>query len=106
MARFTFTGVILKEGGVYSSFCPEVDVASVGDTPEAARSMLLEAVTLHLEGAIEDGLPVLRAVPPDADPRRQSPHAVVDTFQLMVDVAVQAHAWPAVGPTKRGRARA
>jgi len=92
MAQFTFTGIVLRDGSVYSALCPELDVASVGNTPTDAREMLLEAVTLHLEGAFEDGLPALRPVPPDDDPRQASPNAIVETFRFKVDVAVHAHA--------------
>ena len=92
MAQFTFTGIILREESIYSALCPELDVVSVGDTPEDARAKLLEAVTLHLEGAFEDGLPSLRPIPPIEDPRQQTPEAVVETFRFKVDVAVHAHA--------------
>jgi predicted RNase H-like HicB family nuclease len=82
MAQFTFTGLILREEAAYSALCPELDVASVGDTPGEARSNLLEAVWLHLEGAIEDGLPSLRPVPAPEDPRQLTPEAVVETFRF------------------------
>jgi predicted RNase H-like HicB family nuclease len=89
---FSFTGIILKENDVYSSLCPELDVASMGDTPEEAKAMLLEAATLHLEGAIEDGLPYLRPVPAADDPRQTAPDTVVDVFRFKIDVAVHAYA--------------
>jgi predicted RNase H-like HicB family nuclease len=89
---FSFTGIILKENDVYSSLCPELDVASMGNTPEEAKAMLLEAATLHLEGAIEDGLPYLRPVPAADDPRQTAPDTVVDVFRFKIDVAVHAYA--------------
>jgi predicted RNase H-like HicB family nuclease len=89
---FSFTGILFKENHVYSSLCPELDVASVGDTPEAAKAMLLEAATLHIEGAIEDGLPYLRPVPADEDPRQNAPESVLEIFHFKVDVAVHAYA--------------
>lgn len=89
---FSFTGIILKENQGYSSLCPELDVASVGDTPEEAKAMLLEAATLHIEGAIEDGLPYLRPVPADEDPRQNAPESIVETFRFRVDIAVHAYA--------------
>lgn len=89
---FSFTGIILKENDVYSSLCPELDVASMGDTPEEAKAMLLEAATLHLEGAIEDGLPYLRPIPAADDPRQSAPETIVDIFRLKIDVAVHAYA--------------
>ena len=89
---FTFTGILLKEAEGYSSLCPELDVASFGDTPQEAKDMLLEAATLHLEGAFEDGLPYLRPVSAAEDPRHITPAAVVEEFRFNVDVAVHAYA--------------
>jgi predicted RNase H-like HicB family nuclease len=92
MTAFTFTGVILGGSDGYWSLCPELDVASQGDTVEQAKEMLLEAVTLYLETAIESNLPVIRPVPPDEDPRFVSPEAVAEVFPLKVDIAIQAYA--------------
>ena len=92
MNMFTFTGIIVKEDEGYSSLCPELDVASFGATPEEAKAMVLEAATLHIEGAIEDGLPYLRPVPADADPRNSAPDTVQQVFRFKVDVAVRVYA--------------
>ena len=46
-----FDAVIWREGKVFVSYCPELDVSSCGDTVEDARRMLKEAVTLFLEEA-------------------------------------------------------
>jgi predicted RNase H-like HicB family nuclease len=46
-----FTAIIQREGDGFVSLCPEVDVASQGDTIEEARTNLLEAVELLLETA-------------------------------------------------------
>lgn len=45
------TAIIEREGQGYSALCPELDVASQGDTIEAARDNLREAVELFLETA-------------------------------------------------------
>ena len=79
---FTFTGILIKEEQGYSSLCIELDVASVGDTPEEAKAMLLEAATLHIEGAIEDGLPYLRPVPAQGDPRQIAPDTIAEIFRF------------------------
>ena len=92
MDTFNFTGVIVKEDRTYNSLCLELDVASQGDTPEEAKAMLLEAVTLYLEGTFEDGLPHLRPVPPDQDPRLSSPQQFVEQFPFKVDIAVHVYA--------------
>jgi predicted RNase H-like HicB family nuclease len=91
MDMFSFTGIILKEYDAYSSLCSELDVASMGDTPEEAKAMLLETATLHLEGAIEDGLPYMRPIPAADDPRQTATDTVVDVFRFKIDVAVHAY---------------
>ena len=48
---FQFTAIIEREGDGYVALCPELDVASQGDTVEEARAMLQEAVELFLEAA-------------------------------------------------------
>jgi predicted RNase H-like HicB family nuclease len=45
------TGIIEREGDGYVALCPELDVASQGDTVEAARQNLVEAVELFFETA-------------------------------------------------------
>lgn len=92
MAMFVFTGILVREDEGYSALCPELDVASQGATLEEAKSMLLEAATLHLEGTIEDGLPYLRPIPSSEDPRIILPSHVVATFRFKVDVRVHAYA--------------
>ena len=51
MTRHTYTAVVEKEGDLYVALCPELDVASQGDTVEQARANLKEAVELFLETA-------------------------------------------------------
>ncbi len=92
MEMFVFTGIIWKEDGEYSSLCPELDVASQGKTPAEARKKLLEAATLHLEGSFEDGLPYLRPVPSEEDPRNSLPLDSLEIFKFKVDVAIKAYA--------------
>jgi predicted RNase H-like HicB family nuclease len=45
------TAIIEREGDGCVSLCPELDVASQGDTIESARNNLREAVELFLETA-------------------------------------------------------
>jgi predicted RNase H-like HicB family nuclease len=51
MPTRTFTAEIHREGSGYVALCPELDVASQGDTIEEARENLREAVELFLESA-------------------------------------------------------
>ena len=45
------TAIIEREGDGYVSLCPELDVASQGDTIEEARANLVEALELFFEAA-------------------------------------------------------
>jgi predicted RNase H-like HicB family nuclease len=45
------TAIIEREGTGYVSLCPEVDIASQGDTIEEARDNLREALELFFETA-------------------------------------------------------
>ena len=45
------TAIIEREGAGFVSWCPELDVASQGETVDEARSNLAEAVELFLENA-------------------------------------------------------
>ena len=45
------TAIIEREGDGYVAICPELDIASQGDTVEAARGNLQEAVQLFLDTA-------------------------------------------------------
>lgn len=46
-----FTAIIEREGDGYVALCPEVDIASQGNTIEEARSNLVEALELFFETA-------------------------------------------------------
>lgn len=45
------TALIEREGDVYVALCPELDIASQGDSIEAARRNLVEALELFFETA-------------------------------------------------------
>ena len=53
MAIRRLTAVIEREGDGFVALCPEVDVASQGDTIEHARANLQEALELFFETASE-----------------------------------------------------
>ena len=48
------TAIMEREGDGYVALCPEVDVASQGDTVAEARENLQEALTLFFETASAD----------------------------------------------------
>jgi len=47
----TLTAIIEREGNGYVAFCPELDIASQGDSIEHARNNLREALELFFEAA-------------------------------------------------------
>jgi len=51
MDEFNVTAVIWQEDDVYVSKCPELEVASAGDTPQEALENLKEVVKLFIENA-------------------------------------------------------
>jgi predicted RNase H-like HicB family nuclease len=53
MKTYKFTSVIWREKEGYVSKCPELGVASAGDTVEESLQNLKEAVELYLENAKE-----------------------------------------------------
>ena len=52
--QFHLTAIIEREDDTYVSLCPELDIASQGNTIEEARSNLKEAVELFFENASEN----------------------------------------------------
>jgi len=46
-----FTAIIERESNQYVALCPELDIASQGDTVEDARKNLKEALELFFESA-------------------------------------------------------
>jgi predicted RNase H-like HicB family nuclease len=52
--RKSLTAIIRKEDEGYFALCPEIDVASQGDTIEGAKENLKEAVELFYECASKD----------------------------------------------------
>jgi predicted RNase H-like HicB family nuclease len=56
-----FTAIIEREGDGYVALCPELDIASQGQTVEESRDNLIEALELFFEVAdsseIESRLP-------------------------------------------------
>jgi predicted RNase H-like HicB family nuclease len=46
-----FTAIIEREDDAYVAHCPELDIASQGDTVAVARANLAEAIELFLETA-------------------------------------------------------
>jgi predicted RNase H-like HicB family nuclease len=71
--RQKLTAIIEKEGTGYVALCPELDIASQGDTVEQARDNLKEALELFFETASKEEL----------DSRLMS-----DIFVTQVEVAV------------------
>lgn len=53
--ELVLTAIMRKERDGYAARCPELDVASQGDTVEGARKNLKEAVEVYVETLLADG---------------------------------------------------
>ncbi len=47
--KMRLTEEIWKEGNMYVSYCPELDIASCGEDVEQAKKNLLEAISINIE---------------------------------------------------------
>ncbi|MBN3891628.1 MAG: type II toxin-antitoxin system HicB family antitoxin [Nostoc sp. JL31] len=53
--------VIEKAEGNYSAYVPDLPgCVAVGETLEEVKQMITEAIEFHIEGMLEDGLPILK----------------------------------------------
>ena len=71
--NYQFTGIIEREGDGYVSLCPELDIASQGNSIEEAKQNLVEAIELFFEAA---------------DPSEVQKRIRTDVFITQVEVAV------------------
>ena len=55
MFQIEFDGIVFKEGEIFISYCPKLDVSSCGNTVDEARTNLKTAVRLFLEEAAKMG---------------------------------------------------
>jgi len=49
--KLKLTEELWKEGNMYVSYCPELDIASCGDTVDQAKQNLKEVILINLEEA-------------------------------------------------------
>ena len=47
--KLRLTEEIWKEGNMYVSYCPELDISSCGEDVEQAKKNLLEAIIINIE---------------------------------------------------------
>ncbi len=47
--KFRLTEEIWKEGKMYVSYCPELDISSCGEDVQQAKANLLEAIHINIE---------------------------------------------------------
>ena len=47
--KIRLTEEIWKEGNMYVSYCPELDIASCGDGVQQAKKNLIEAILINIE---------------------------------------------------------
>ena len=91
-SKLVFTGILLKEENSFSALCPELDVASEGETLEEVKNNLIEAVSLYIESAVENNLPLLRPIPEEDNPLIKTPDKIVEKFLLKINFSVPVHA--------------
>jgi len=77
MAKLTLTVIVWREGDKYVSKCPELEVASCGDSVESALENLKEAVELYLENAKE--LELIKELPEFAFEKK-----LVSVFEITI----------------------
>ncbi len=53
--KFKLTEELWKEGSMFVSYCPELDIASCGETVDQAKKNLKEAILINLEEAQKMG---------------------------------------------------
>lgn len=65
---FHLTGMAKQEGDQWTAWCPEIDVAAQGDTPQEAISALSEAAVSYIKHMISSGRmgEIIRPAPPEA----------------------------------------
>ncbi len=47
--KFRLTEEIWKEGNMYVSYCPELDISSCGEDVQQAKNNLFEAILINIE---------------------------------------------------------
>ena len=52
--HYSFTALIEKEDDMFVSLCPELDIASQGESVEIAKNNLKEAIELFFETASDE----------------------------------------------------
>ena len=72
--RIGFSAVVFPEGKTYTSWCPELDVASQGKSMKNALSNLREALALHLKCLPKNELAKLE---------KKSAHRLVTTLEIL-----------------------
>ncbi|HLC85264.1 MAG TPA: type II toxin-antitoxin system HicB family antitoxin [Candidatus Nanoarchaeia archaeon] len=92
MTELILTCIITKEKGRYASQCPELDVASMGDSPEEAQKNLQEAIAGHLQVAREEGLldPILERLGISKDDLKKKEHIIPTSFSSSIGVPLPA----------------
>ncbi len=53
--KIKLTEELWKEGNMYVSYCPELDIASCGESIEQAKKNLKEVILINLEEAQKNG---------------------------------------------------
>ena len=60
--KITVTAIVWKEGDVFVADCPQLEIASQGETEDEALSNLQEAIELYLEDYPQFTFPTVESV--------------------------------------------
>jgi|Deesub1362B_J571_1020462.scaffolds.fasta_scaffold00199_25 predicted RNase H-like HicB family nuclease len=82
MRHLSFTGIVYLDSGGYSALCPELDIRAKGSSPFDAIYRLQGAISRYLKIVEENGIPYLRPIPSEQDPRITDPSSVVKVMHL------------------------
>lgn len=87
-AELTLTTVVKKQKNRYSAWCPELDIASEGDSLDDAQKNLREAVECHVAAMVESGDLNLLLEKLGITKDELKKHKAVETFSGIFEVPV------------------
>ncbi len=64
--KIRLTEEMWKEGNMYVSYCPELDIASCGEDVQQAKKNLMEAIFINIEEFVKSRISTLFVIPAKA----------------------------------------
>ena len=93
MKNLIVTEEIWKEYNMYTSYCPELDIASCGHTTEEARKNLIEVIQIQLEetaklGTIKEFLENAGYTITSTDSEIKSQKEIIEFKQIPIPIGI------------------